>query len=177
MTTVLGVQYPDKVVIVSDSLVSSSSNKYTDPRLSKVAKVGKYLIARAGEVHAIDIIGHIWKPPTPTAKDRENLYQFVITRVVPSLRKCLKDNDYEKEANGIGFSVLIALHGELFEIDDDLAVGIREEGVYGIGSGGDYAVGAYCAGATPELAVEIAARNDPNTGGQIVTTIQKKSSR
>ena len=38
---------------------------------------------------------------------------------------------------------------------------------YAIGSGGPYAMGAMAMGATPEQAVAIAARFDPNTGGDI----------
>lgn len=38
---------------------------------------------------------------------------------------------------------------------------------YAIGSGGPYAMGAMAMGATPEEAVAVAARFDPNTGGEI----------
>ena len=41
------------------------------------------------------------------------------------------------------------------------------EGVYGIGSGGEYAVGAMAMGATAEEAVRLAMRFDSRTGGEI----------
>lgn len=50
------------------------------------------------------------------------------------------------------------------------ASGVRyaiKDGFYAIGSGGPYAMGAMAMGATPEEAVAIAARFDPNTGGEV----------
>lgn len=175
MTTVVGIQYDDKAVLVSDSLMTTSSSKYVDPRMSKIVQRGKYLIARSGDVNACDIIQHIWRPPTPTAKDKVDLFHFVIAKVVPSLRKCLKDNDYTLEKapdEATRFVILIVVSGQLFEIDDDFAVAVREDGFYGIGSGSDYAVGALYAGATAQRAVEIASQLDPNTGGHIITVEQ-----
>lgn len=83
---------------------------------------------------------------------------------MPSLRKCLTDNGYnfdeahDKDKDGLRFQFLIAVGGELFDVDQDLAVMKSGEGFYAIGSGGAYALGALYAGADALAAMEVAAR-------------------
>jgi ATP-dependent protease HslVU (ClpYQ) peptidase subunit len=50
----------------------------------------------------------------------------------------------------------------------------RADGLYAIGSGAAYAIGALEAGATPTEAVEIASRNDVMTGLPTQTIKQEK---
>ena len=63
--------------------------------MAKIVERGPYIIAGAGESAACDIIQHIWKPPAPIAADRADLYHFIVSRVVPSMKQCFKDNDYK----------------------------------------------------------------------------------
>jgi ATP-dependent protease HslVU (ClpYQ) peptidase subunit len=51
----------------------------------------------------------------------------------------------------------------LFEIDSDFAVAMNDSGLYAIGSGGDYALGALHAGAPVLEAMRIAALNNNGT--------------
>ena len=147
--------------MIADTLVSADNATYKDPRMSKITESGQYLIGVAGDVWACNIINHIWKPPAPTVKDKD-LFKFVITKVVPTLRTCLDDNSDKKDYT---FSVLISIKGQVFELDEDFATTVHQEGFYAIGSGGDYAMGALFAGADPMKAIEIAGRLDPKTGG------------
>jgi ATP-dependent protease HslVU (ClpYQ) peptidase subunit len=62
---------------------------------------------------------------------------------------------------------MISVKGQLFIICSDFTVVQDEEGFYGIGSGGAYAVGALYAGSTPEDAIRTAMKFDVNTGGNI----------
>jgi ATP-dependent protease HslVU (ClpYQ) peptidase subunit len=68
----------------------------------------------------------------------------------------------------------MAVSGEIFDIADDLSVCRSADGIYGVGSGSDYAVGAIYAGAKPEKAIEIAAKLDVNTSGPIQIVEQYK---
>ena len=63
-----------------------------------------------------------------------------------------------KNKDGLRFQFLIAVGGELFDVDQDLAVMKSEEGFYAIGSGGSYALGALYAGSNVIAAMEVAAR-------------------
>ena len=177
MTTIVAVQFKDKVIIGTDSLVTSA-RKYNHPAMVKISERNGYLIAGAGEVAACDIAQHIWNPPTPTTADKKDLYHFMIATVIPSLKKAFKDNDYkwdkEDEDGETKFAFLIAVDGEVFEIADDFAVCLDGHGYYGIGSGSSIALGAMRAGATLRDALETAESIDPYTGSPFIFHTQHK---
>jgi ATP-dependent protease HslVU (ClpYQ) peptidase subunit len=92
----------------------------------------------------------------------------VINKVAPSLKTTLteagieftksSDNDDKFE-----LQLLIGINGNLFEVDSDFAVAMNDTGLYAIGSGGDFALGALHAGATILDAMRIAAINNNGT--------------
>jgi ATP-dependent protease HslVU (ClpYQ) peptidase subunit len=69
---------------------------------------------------------------------------------------------------------LIALGGLIFELDDSLSVLMRDDGIYGIGSGSPYAIGALQAGATWKQAMQIATKNNVFTAPPFITHKQTK---
>ena len=162
MTTIIGIEYPDRALIVADSRVTDDTGRiYAHKMMKKVAQRGALLIAGAGEVAPCDIAQNIWVPPQFTAKDKKDVYRFMITKVMPSLRKCLIDNGYnfeEDKKDGMRFQFLISVGGEIFDIDEDLSVMKSDDNFYAIGSGGPYALGALYAGADPEVAMDIASK-------------------
>jgi ATP-dependent protease HslVU (ClpYQ) peptidase subunit len=165
MTTIVGVQYDDKAIIAADSLITDDNGqKFNHTDAKKIARRGAFLVAGMGEVMPCDVIQHIWTPPRITSKDKDDLYHFMVAKVCPSMRECLKANGYnfdEEQPPGLReqrFTFLLSVCGELFEIDQDLSVCRKQDGIYGIGSGGYFAIGALYAGATPEKALEIASR-------------------
>ena len=95
---------------------------------------------------------------------------------MPSLRKCLTDNGYSFDEVGDGrFNFLIAVNGELFDIDQDLAVCKNDDGIYGVGSGAHFAIGALYAGATAMEAMEIAAKVSADTAPPFIEKHQKRN--
>jgi ATP-dependent protease HslVU (ClpYQ) peptidase subunit len=170
MTTIIGLQHKDKCVIYADNQTTDGQGRtFHHPQMSKITRRGDFLIAGAGEAFPCDVAQHIWNPPAPTEKDIKDLYHFMIAKVVPSLRKCLIDNGFNfQEENTDGeyrFQFLLAVGGTLFAVEDDLSVGIRSDGIYGVGNGAKYAVGALMAGATPVKAMKIAESQDAWTSG------------
>ena len=162
MTTIIGIEYPDRSILVADSRVTDDAGRiYAHRVMKKISQRGSLLIAGAGEVTPCDIAQNIWIPPQFTAKDKKDVYRFMITKVMPSLRKCLTDNGYnfeEDKKDGMRFQFLISVGGEIFDIDEDLSVMKSDDNLYAIGSGGPYALGALYAGAEPEVAMEIASK-------------------
>ena len=162
MTTIIGIEYDDHSLIVADSRVTDDSGRiYAHKVMKKIAKRGAVVIAGAGEVAPCDIAQNIWIPPQFTAKDKKDVYRYMITKVMPSLRKCLIDNGYnfeEDKKDGMRFQFLISVGGEVFDIDEDLSVMKSEDNMYAIGSGGSFALGALYAGADPIDAMEIACK-------------------
>lgn len=162
MTTIIGIEYDDKSVVIADSRVTGDDGRiYSHPVMRKIAKRGALLIAGAGEVAPCDTAQNIWVPPAFTAKDKKDTYRYMVTKAMPSLRKCLIDNGYnfdEDKKDGMRFQFLMAVGGEMFDIDEELTVIKSDDRFYSIGSGGPYALGALYAGAEPMKAMEIAAK-------------------
>ena len=177
MTTILAVQHPDKVSLGADSQVTAGNGRTANhPQMVKISQKGDYIIAGAGECAPCDIAQHIWIPPTPTVKDWNNLYHFMIAKVVPSLKACFKENEYKWDADDdeAKFSFLIALGGEIFEIADDFSVCLDSKGFYGVGSGSSYGIGALSAGASLAKALKISSDNDAYTSAPFIYFHQQK---
>jgi ATP-dependent protease HslVU (ClpYQ) peptidase subunit len=167
MTTIIGMQFETGCWLASDSRTTGETGRpYHHRWVEKITERGEYLIAGSGDADACDIIQHVWQPPEPPKKNRKdkenNLFNFMVTTVSPSLRQCLEDGDYEQDKNDkdAGYLFLIALRGVIYEIDNSNTVSMRDDGIYGIGSGSKYAIGALYAGASHLDALEIAAIND-----------------
>ena len=63
-------------------------------------------------------------------------------------------------------SALCSVNGRVYDLDGHCWVRNRS-GLYAVGSGSNFAMGALWAGASVQEALEIAAANDPYTGGQL----------
>lgn len=178
MTTILAVQFEDKVMFGADSQTTATSGRrYTHPSMTKLTEKNHYIVACAGDVAACDIVHHLWVPPNPRVADWEDIYVFVVARVVPSLKECFKLNEYkwqnEKDDEG-GFTILLAVGGVVFEIDDDMSVSLDQGGLYGIGSGSDLGLGALASGASLRKALGIAAKFDVYTAEPFIYKTQEK---
>ena len=70
--------------------------------------------------------------------------------------------------------MLFAFDGEVFEIGNDYTVLLNSEGIYGVGNGSQFAIGALYAGASVEDSLQIAANNDIYTSGPFQVIKQTK---
>lgn len=169
MTTIIGVQNADGCVIASDSRVADNGKVYTHPEMVKAVERGSYIVGGAGDYRALQVVLHGWQPPLVSAKAKQNLYEFVINKVAPSLKSTLTEagieftKSSENDDNKFELQLIIGINGTIFELDSDFAVAMNDTGLYAIGSGGDYALGALHAGATVLDAMRIAAVNNNGT--------------
>lgn len=177
MTTVVAIQTDDGVVMVADSQINSGGKPYFHDDMVKIVERGKYLIGIAGRVVALQAIENSWNPPTLSTAFKGSTYNFIITKIVPSLKAFIDESkmfsEKEKEEGEL-FSILLAIKGEVFEIDEDYSVARRSDGIYAIGSGADFALGALMAGSQPIDAIQIAASFDLNTHAPFITLHQDK---
>jgi ATP-dependent protease HslVU (ClpYQ) peptidase subunit len=161
MTTIIGVEHEDGCVLLADSRTTDSEGRiYSHSSITKLNKRGDFIIGGSGEASPCDIAQHLWIPPKLTARDRKDLQHFMIVKAMPSLRKCLSSNGYnfdERSNDGSRFQMLIAVNGVIFDVDQDLVASRNEPGIYAVGSGSSYALGALHAGADIMGAMEIAA--------------------
>jgi ATP-dependent protease HslVU (ClpYQ) peptidase subunit len=179
MTTIVGVCKNGNVILGADSQVTNGNRKNVHVKMEKITRNNGYLIAGSGDSQPCDILQHMFIPPVPTVAERKDLYHFMITKFVPAMRDCLEENDWKPnpEDKDSGFSILVAFDGELFDIGDDFSVIINQDGIYGVGSGSQFAMGALYAGAPIEKALEYAAANDIYTSGPFQIARQQKSNK
>jgi len=180
MTTLIGIEYDDSCVLVADSRTTDDSGYiYTHPSVKKISETNGYLIAGSGEVLPCDVAQHIWEAPSPSKLDKKDLFHFMITKAMPSLRKCLSLNGFNFDEPKVEqrFQFLIALCGEIFDIDHELAVSKNISGVYAAGSGAPYALGALHAGADAYEAMEIASKLTAFTAAPYLSKTQFKHSK
>ena len=165
MTTIIGVQTSRGCLIAADSRVTTDKGRPAQHlSVSKISKLGRYFVAGAGIAQPCDVIQHCWKPPSISKSAGKDPFHFAITELVPSLRELLTAHQIVTKSDDDGFELLIAFRGHLVEVDSDFNVSMRDDGIYGLGSGSDFAIGALLAGANWKRALQIAATNDVNTG-------------
>ena len=177
MTTIIGIEYEDSAIIVADSQTTDDSGRiYIHPDVQKIAERGPYLVAGSGEVLPCDVAQHIWEPPVPSKADYKDLYHFMIAKAMPSLRKCLSENGYnfDEDNKEMRFQFIIALGGEIFDVDQECSVSKTGTNVYAAGSGAQYALGAMQVGADAYEAIEAAAKLTAFTAGPYLSKIQFK---
>lgn len=200
MTTIVAVQGPSWAVVGFDSQVTEDpGRRYTMSRgSSKVVKNGDYLLGAAGDVRAINILAHSFRPPPVGDLLGVKLDRFMTSRFVPALRTHFEEQGYaaptkeSKEIAEQGSKVLAVANGVIYVIGEDYSWVRDATGVYSFGSGGDYAAGAlFALGAdlsvssssmmTTEKAVRkalaVAARLDPGTGNPFHVMTQSEPVR
>ena len=179
MTTIVAVCKNGNVTLGADSQVTDGSRPNRHSKMEKITKNNGWLIAGSGDSTPCDILQHIFIPPVPTIKERENLYKFMITKFIPAMQDCLEENNWKPDQNDkdSGFSMLFAFDGEVFDIGNDFSVLLNSDGIYGVGNGSQFAIGALYAGASVEKALEIAANNDIYTSGPFQIVKQQKQVR
>lgn len=163
MTTIVGIETKNGFIIAADSQTTEGERPYISRDVPKIVEVGDYVISGAGTSRYCDIITYGWEPPT---YDDTNLYKFMVSKFIPSMRKAHEETGYTlKEDEGAVF--LVGLENKLFYICEDYSVLRTDSKMYSIGSGGNWALGALYAGATVEEAMKIAIKLDINSGGKI----------
>jgi len=179
MTTIVAVCKNGNVIMGADSQVTDNSRPNRHSTMEKITKNNGWLIAGSGDSQPCDILQHIFIPPVPTIKERDNLYKFMITKFVPAIRECLDENGWKKEHEDkdAGFNMLFSFDGEVFDIGDDFSVLLNSDGIYGVGNGSQFAIGALYAGASVEKSLEIASNNDIYTSGPFQIVKQQKQSK
>ena len=192
MTTIVAVQGPTWAIVGSDSRVIEEDGRVyvLQKGFNKVAKNKSYLLGAAGDVRAINILQHAFRPPDAKEFVASRLDRFITSDFVPALRACFEDQGYAvssketKEQAESGSTVLAAINGSVYVIGEDYAWVKDASGIYGLGSGSNYALGVLYAllpdGATDlekaktaiRSALAVAARLDSNTSGPFNIQVQ-----
>ena len=200
MTTIVGIQGDGFSIVCADSQVSDvSSDGFATQMVTlressgKLALNGRYILGAAGDVRAINILHHAFTPPAapPTLKGKK-LDQFITVKFIPALRECFEvqgyaapQNEQSEHVAEQGSSIIVVINGVIYTIESDYSWFSDSAGVYALGSGAQYAMGALFALAlkTKNLSINVAkqhalralaaaARFDPYTGAPYQTYVQ-----
>ena len=200
MTTIVAIQGDGFAMICCDSRISDVDNSGYISQVStlregtsKVALNGKYLLGAAGDLRAINILHHAFAPPPPPAGIKgKKLDQFFTVKFIPALRECFEsqgyatpDKDEKMHMAEHDSLVIVAVCGNVYVVDGDYSWLSDTSGVYALGSGSSYALGALTAlipktaltvqtaKKTALKAMSIASRFDPHTGSPFHTFVQE----
>lgn len=170
------------MVFGADSQITDGDKRIISPSIPKIVKLGKYLLGVAGEARPGDLLAFNWKPPL---YDGSDAVKFMGRKIIPSIIAVFKANGYEHTREGSSYSFLLAFDGNIFEIGDDLSMSQSADGLYGIGSGSAYALGALAV-QLPNLerqewaseqmlqALEVSAKYDVNTSAPFQVELQTR---
>lgn len=203
MTTIIGIQGDGFCIAASDSRLSETEvdsnliSQIVGLRESngKLGINGKYLLGAAGDLRAINILHHAFRPPEPAPNLKgKKLDQFITVKFIPALRECfehngyaLPDNDQKQHIAEHSSTVFVAINGQIYIIDGDYSWISDSNGMFAIGTGAQYALGAMYSlmpskgkvslGHGRKMALKAlaaAAKFDPYTGAPYHTFVQGK---
>ena len=142
MTTLVAVELYDRVCLAADSQITEDNLRTVSTSTPKIISVGKYLLGITGDSRPGDILAYNWSPPKYQGADPT---LWMGKKVLPSIVAAFKENGYDpyeavKEKDS-GFDYLIAFAGYAFHIATDLSFIKSDNNIYGIGSGGQFALG------------------------------------
>ena len=199
MTTIVAIQGDGWAVVGSDSRISTiygeasaevGTLSATNP---KIGSNGKYILGAAGDLRAINILHHAFVPPTPPPNLKgKKLDKFITTKFIPALRACFDEQGYSQPENKDGkdhvaqhdSQIVCVVNNTIYIIDGDYSWFTNNTGLYSIGSGSSYAIGALSvitssARTTLQSAkkaitksLTIASRFDPHTGSPFTVYTQ-----
>jgi len=202
MTTIIGIQGDGFCIAASDSRISETEvdsnliSQIVGLRESngKLGINGKYVLGAAGDLRAINILHHAFKPPEPAPNLKgKKLDQFVTVKFIAALRECFEhngyaspDNDQKEHIAEHSSTVFMAINGQIYIIDGDYSWISDANGLFAVGTGAQYALGAMYSlmprgkislghGRKMVLkALAAAAKFDPYTGAPYHTFVQGK---
>lgn len=183
MTTLVGIQGNDFVVMAADSQITDGDQRIISVETPKIISVGKYLLGLTGDSRPGDILAYAWKPPLYRGEDP---VRFMGSKLVPSMSAAFKENNYEPDQKEMNFAFLVSFNANLLSVGGDLSFNTSEYGLFANGSGGNYALGFLysvdkklyrtpsLAMTVAEKAVKIASVLDINTHPPIQLELQER---
>ena len=141
VTTLVGIQLEDRCLLAADSQVTEDNLRTIATSVPKIVAVGKYLLGIVGDSRPGDILAYNWNPPTYKGADPVH---WMGKKVLPSIISTFKQNGYDpyeaRKDKDSGFDYLVAFNGNLFHIATDLSFIQSQFGLYGLGTGGQFAL-------------------------------------
>lgn len=165
MTTIVAVETPGGVTFASDSRVTGAL--VNDGWVAKVFQNKGMTFGIAGLLQFSQAIKYAKLPKLPETDDPEKLDKWVTQTLAPIFKavdKVCTDDDPESRGRS---SALVSIKGRVYHISARGSWTRNGSGVYAIGSGSPYALGALESGSTPKKAIKIASKYDWGTNSDV----------
>lgn len=143
MTCIAG--YVDKVnkrVVIGADSAAVKGMDVTCRKDAKVFKNDDFVIGCTTSFRMIQLLRYSFAPPKIYDKD---IYEYMCTEFINSIRKCFKDGGYLQkfdEGDEMGGTFLVGYKDRLFKIDNDFQVAESIRGYDACGCGKPYALGS-----------------------------------
>jgi ATP-dependent protease HslVU (ClpYQ) peptidase subunit len=180
VTTVVGLQGPNWAVVGADTRIAEDSRIFSMPKgTGKIIRKEGYIVALAGDFRPAQIFAHQFDFPKPPAYTTvETLDKFMTVDFLPLVQEAYKEVGYEVKNVEEGTDLIVATQGTIYNIGADSTWARDRRGIYAIGTGSAYAIGAIAAFGIPKSvddavsivkqALHIATDYDSNSGQPVI---------
>lgn len=159
MTCIVGIAQGGRVWLGGDNAGFIGGGTILQHNNGKVFKSGEFVMGCAGRRRFGELARYAFKPPAIKIKDVE---RYMVTTFIDALREALRGKGYLFSTNGQesadqdnGDGMLVGVRGGLYFVGCDFTASMVADGIFSIGCGQDYALGALYATATAEPEVRI----------------------
>lgn len=189
MTCIVTLKHGDRIFMGADS-IGSNGYDVAHRKDRKMFRKDNMLIGYTSSYRMGQIIQYHLKLPThkktgksPTLIDT---HEYMVKYFIPELQETLEKHKWLRKKDDVasGGVFLVAYLGEVFEIDNDFQVAIRDDEYNSVGCGQDYALGSlyvtedFCYNKPRErvkLALEAASYFSAGVGGEhIIEELENK---
>lgn len=141
MTCIVGFVEPSGRVVVGGDSAGVAGLDIRVRADEKVFRRGPFLLGFTTSFRMGQLLRYSLQVPD---QGEESDYEYLVTRFVDAVRKCLKDGGYatktsDQEAGG---TFLLGYRGRLYTVDSDYQVAAHHDPYTAVGCGADFALGA-----------------------------------
>jgi ATP-dependent protease HslVU (ClpYQ) peptidase subunit len=136
MTCIVGLEWNNKAYIGGDiqGTGGNISFEHTQP---KIFERGGVLFGYTSSYRYGQIVENHLQEPLHVPEDRNGVYYWICQELVPKIQSTLINNNWNE-----GGDMLLAVHGELWNLQPDFSVLRPTSGFMSVGSGTQYALGS-----------------------------------
>lgn len=175
MTTIIAVNDGKTVTFGWDSQTTWMGRGMNG--VAKVFRNGPVVFGVAGLGRMSDILRFLDVPALREYEPEFDTEHWIVKSLIPAILKAADEAKTTEVINSqanIESSIILAVNGVVGYLSGNLSFVHDDLGIYGVGSGSEFAMGALKAGASVQQAVEIARDLDLYTGGSVtVKTVEE----
>jgi hypothetical protein len=155
MTCIVGIVHHGIVTIGGDSAGTDAWSQQSIRRDPKVFQRDGFIFGCTSSYRMTNLLCYSFDiPARPALEHPDALEKYMATAFIDAVRECLKEGGYakQKQEREKGGTFLVGVQGRLFCVDSDYQVKETLIGYDAVGNGGRFALGAFYATQSLEMA-------------------------